>query len=92
MSVALPLIVVLPSYFGKVILLGGLMQSLRAFTGLQDALSFFVNSYPQIAVWKATGQRLTSFINHMEDIEHKVEKKSKLVMHDDTKSTIQPKN
>lgn len=76
LSVALPLIVVLPNYFGKVILLGGLMQSLRAFSGLQDALSFFVNSYPQIAVWRATGQRLTTFFNHLDEIETKVEKQS----------------
>ncbi len=78
LSVALPLIVVLPNYFGKVILLGGLMQSLRAFSGLQDALSFFVDSYPQIAVWRATGRRLTTFLNHIEEVETKVEKKSHL--------------
>lgn len=78
LSVALPLIVVLPNYFNKVILLGGLMQSLRAFTGLQDALSFFVNSFPQIAVWRATGQRLTTFLNHLDEVEERTDKESHL--------------
>lgn len=71
LSVALPLIVVLPIYFKKVILLGGLMQSLRAFSSLQEALSFIVNSYPQIAQWRATGQRLTTFLNHLNEVEEK---------------------
>lgn len=80
LSVALPLIVVLPNYFGKVIMLGGLMQSLRAFSGLQDSLSFFVNSFPQIAVWRATGQRLTTFLNQLTDVENRIEKQSHLTV------------
>jgi putative ATP-binding cassette transporter len=78
LSVALPLIVVVPIYFKKIILLGGLMQSLRAFGSLQDALSFIVNSYPQIAQWRATGQRLTTFLNHLTEVEEKAEQESHL--------------
>ncbi len=78
LSVALPLVVIMPLYFHKVILLGGFMQSLRAFGSLQDSLSFIVNVYPQIADWHATGKRLTTFADHLDDIENKVKKESKL--------------
>lgn len=69
MSVFLPLLVVLPNYFNKVFLLGGLMQSLRAFSSIQEALSFLVNSYTSIAQWRAVLKRLLTFLNHMADVE-----------------------
>ena len=79
LSVALPLLVIMPMYFHKVILLGGLMQSLRAFGSLQDALSFIVNAYPQIAQWHATGRRLTTFVDHLNEIEHQADKANHLI-------------
>jgi vitamin B12/bleomycin/antimicrobial peptide transport system ATP-binding/permease protein len=78
-SVILPLVVVLPNYFGKVFKLGGLMQALRAFTQIQDALSFFVNSYPQIAQWRAVVRRLISFLDHMYEVETKAQLENKVV-------------
>ncbi|MDR3478078.1 MAG: ABC transporter ATP-binding protein/permease [Gammaproteobacteria bacterium] len=68
-SVILPLVVVLPNYFSKVFKLGGLMQALRAFGQIQDALSFLINSYSQIAQWRAVVQRLLTFLNHMTEAE-----------------------
>lgn len=68
-SVILPLAVALPNYFNKVFELGGLMQALRAFSTVQDSLSFFVNAYPQIAEWRAVNKRLITFLNHMYEIE-----------------------
>lgn len=64
-SVLLPLAAALPNYFNKVFQLGGLMQSIKAFGDVQDALSFIVNSYPQIAEWQAVNRRLTNFVNHI---------------------------
>jgi putative ATP-binding cassette transporter len=78
-SVILPLVVVLPNYFGKVFKLGGLMQALRAFTQIQDALSFFVNSYTQIALWRAVVRRLISFLDHMYEVESKAKLENKVV-------------
>jgi putative ATP-binding cassette transporter len=68
-SVLLPLLVVLPNYFNKVFKLGGLMQALRAFTQIQDALSFFVSSYSTIAQYRAVVRRLLTFINHVSEVE-----------------------
>jgi putative ATP-binding cassette transporter len=80
----LPLVVVLPNYFGKVFKLGGLMQALRAFTQIQDALSFFVNSYSSIAQWRAVVRRLITFLDHMYEVENKalVENKVHYTMQD----------
>lgn len=68
-SVMLPLVVALPNYFGKVFKLGGLMQTLKAFGQIQEALSFIVNSYTRIAEWQAVVRRLLTFINHMHSVE-----------------------
>ena len=68
-SVMLPLVVALPSYFSKVFKLGGLIQTLQAFNKIQDALSFIVNSYTRIAEWQAVVRRLLTFVNHMYTVE-----------------------
>src|SRR5262245_5589508 len=41
--------------------LGGLMQTASAFGRVQDALSWFIGAYAQLAEWKATVDRLTGF-------------------------------
>jgi putative ATP-binding cassette transporter len=41
------------------------MQTASAFGQVQDALSWFVNAYTQLADWKATVDRLTTFRNAM---------------------------
>lgn len=69
-SVLVPLIAVLPNYFSKVFKLGGFMQAIRAFGQIQDALSFLINSYTQIAQWRAVVRRLLTFINHIYEVEH----------------------
>ena len=73
------MLVALPNYFGKVFLLGGLMQSLRAFAQIQDALSFFVTSYTSIAEWRAITRRLTTFLNHLQGIDDKASAYNHLV-------------
>jgi putative ATP-binding cassette transporter len=60
-AVIFPVIVVSPRYFARQILLGGLMQAVNAFSYVQNALSFIVNSYNDIATWEAVTQRLGDF-------------------------------
>src|SRR6185436_5198585 len=56
-----PSIVAAPRYFAGELGLGGLMQTVGAFQQVQDALSFFVQSYKEIAAWCAVVERLAGF-------------------------------
>jgi vitamin B12/bleomycin/antimicrobial peptide transport system ATP-binding/permease protein len=87
-SVLLPLLVALPNYFNKVFKLGGLMQALRAFGQIQEALSFLVNSYSQIAVWRAVIRRLLTFLNHITDVENYAGMQNKFIYKEDGKNNI----
>jgi putative ATP-binding cassette transporter len=60
-AVVFPLIVAAPRYFKGAIELGTLFQISGAFGEVQGALSWFVESYRGLAVWRATTDRLTSF-------------------------------
>jgi putative ATP-binding cassette transporter len=58
-----PYVLVAPAYFAKRTELGGMMQAASAFLSVQNALSFIVNSYRQIAAWQAVITRLDGFEN-----------------------------
>ncbi|HEY1226312.1 MAG TPA: ABC transporter ATP-binding protein/permease, partial [Ramlibacter sp.] len=60
-SVIFAFIVQAPRFFAGAIQLGQLMQVNSAFGRVQDALSWFVDNYDRVAVWRATADRLTSF-------------------------------
>ncbi len=91
-SVILPLVVALPNYFNKVFKLGGLMQALSAFSRIQDAFSFIVNSYAGIAEWQAVMRRLLSFLNHMDEIEKNRVQHNQFVFSKNTENKIIAKN
>jgi putative ATP-binding cassette transporter len=63
-----PSIVAAPRYFRGELGLGGLMQTSQAFQQVQDALSFFVQSYKEIAAWGAVVERLAGFERALEDV------------------------
>ena len=56
-----PLIVAAPRFFAGQITLGALTQTGDAFGQIQGALSWFVDNYSGLAVWRATVDRLTLF-------------------------------
>jgi putative ATP-binding cassette transporter len=56
-----PYIVAAPQYFAGQIGLGTLTQTADAFGQVQGALSWFVETYTQLAAWQATVNRLTTF-------------------------------
>ena len=56
-----PSVVAAPRYFRGELGLGGLMQTVGAFNQVQDALSFFVVSYKEVAAWCAVVERLAGF-------------------------------
>ena len=60
-----PILVAAPRYFSGAIQLGTLMQIASAFGRVQDALSWFVDSYASLADWKASMERVRVFANDM---------------------------
>jgi putative ATP-binding cassette transporter len=56
-----PSVVAAPRYFRGELPLGGLMQTIGAFNQVQDSLSFFVQSYKEIASWCSVVERLAGF-------------------------------
>jgi vitamin B12/bleomycin/antimicrobial peptide transport system ATP-binding/permease protein len=60
-EVVFPYLMVSPAYFSGVMQLGGLMQTGSAFNSVQDALSYFVSAYREIAEFQAIVTRLAGF-------------------------------
>lgn len=69
-AVVFPFVVAAPRFFSGAIQLGELMQIASAFGRVQDALSWFVESYDRLASWRATTERLTSFERTLHGLEH----------------------
>ncbi|POY44685.1 ABC transporter ATP-binding protein [Avibacterium gallinarum] len=60
-SVIFPFLIQAGRYFSEQIKLGDLMQTAQAFGKVQDALSFYRNSYDDFAAYRAVLDRLTGF-------------------------------
>lgn len=60
-----PIVVQAPRYFAGEIQLGVLTQTAGAFGQVQGSLSWFVDSFSQLADWKAVVDRLTTFAEAM---------------------------
>jgi len=69
LAVIVPLILAAPKYFRNEMQLGGLMQTMSAFGRVQDALSYFVDSYATIAGLAAVINRLAGFTEHVEEVQ-----------------------
>lgn len=66
-AIIFPYLVTAPRYFAGKLELGDLTQTAQAFGYVQNALSWFINVYPEFAAWKATVDRLTGFHNAIQD-------------------------
>ncbi|OZI70715.1 ABC transporter ATP-binding protein/permease [Bordetella genomosp. 12] len=62
-AVVFPFIVQAPRFFSGAIKLGDVMQTAQAFGQVQDALSFFRNSYDSFAQYRAVLERLNGFLD-----------------------------
>lgn len=65
-----PFLVAAPRFFSGAIQLGDLMQISSSFGQVQSAMSWFVDSYNSLAVWRATTDRLTSFEQTFQQLTH----------------------
>jgi putative ATP-binding cassette transporter len=68
LNLAAPILAAAPQYIAGKLTLGGLMQSATAFSQMVGALSFPVNAAPGIAVWRASVERVLSFIDEIDRI------------------------
>lgn len=66
LALIFPFVVGAPRYFSGAIQLGGLMQIVSAFGQVQEALSYIINAYTDIAEWRAVIDRLTTFRNGLD--------------------------
>src|SRR6185295_13696680 len=64
----IPSVVAAPRYCRGELGLGGLMQTTSAFQQVQDALSFFVQSYKEVAAWRSVVERLAGFERALERV------------------------
>ncbi len=69
-AIIFPFLVAAPRFFSGAIQLGELIQISSAFGRVQDALSWFVDNYPNLAAWRATTDRLTSFEDNLVATSH----------------------
>ena len=75
-----PLIVASPRYFAGAFSIGVLFQISSAFGNVSDSLSWFISSYPTLAGWRATVNRLREFQRVMRT-QHWAESASPATLH-----------
>src|SRR5260221_4326733 len=66
LAIIFPYLVAAPRSFCGGVCLGFIFQTASAFREVQGSLSWFIDAYPQVATWKATVDRLTSFSASLE--------------------------
>ncbi|MEW6561447.1 MAG: ABC transporter ATP-binding protein/permease [Pseudomonadota bacterium] len=70
LAIIFPILVAAPRYFAGQIQLGGLTQTAQAFGQVQGALSWFIGAYTSIADWRATVERLQTFVDAMQQAQN----------------------
>ncbi|MFN3827696.1 MAG: ABC transporter ATP-binding protein/permease [Micavibrio sp.] len=72
-AIVAPYIIMLPQFFGRKLDLGDFFQGAGAFRQVQSDLSWFFDSYTELADWKSVANRLTSFTVGMNNHAVKIE-------------------
>ena len=92
LAVIVPILLAAPKYFSNEIALGGLMQTISAFGRVQDALSYFVESYDSIAQLIAVTRRLSTFTDHVHDVNEQLTSEVKISTSDQEKFSVEDLN
>ncbi len=74
----LPILLLAPDYFAKVITLGVMMQAAQSFGSIQNSLSWIINSYTEISRLKAVVERLHSFTESLQECQQAVNQDFKI--------------
>jgi vitamin B12/bleomycin/antimicrobial peptide transport system ATP-binding/permease protein len=69
-SVPFPYLVAAPRYFSGAVGMGYIFQVGNSFTNVRGALMWFIDAYTQLAAWKATIDRLTTFNESLERVKN----------------------
>jgi putative ATP-binding cassette transporter len=69
-SVVFPILVASPAYFSGAISLGVLIQASLAFQKVETSFAFFLHSYPRIAEWKASMDRIAQLEAALHAVDH----------------------
>jgi len=69
LAVIFPFVLAAPRYFSGAIDLGTMFQIVSAFRQVKEALSWFIDAYQSLASWKATTNRLVTFVDALEKAE-----------------------
>ncbi|HET6160958.1 MAG TPA: ABC transporter ATP-binding protein/permease [Dongiaceae bacterium] len=64
-----PYLVTAPRYFSGAIDFGTVFQVANAFNAVQNSLSWFITFFQNLAIWKATTNRLVTFVDALERAE-----------------------
>jgi putative ATP-binding cassette transporter len=67
-SVPFPYLVAAPRYFAGAVGMGYIFQVGNSFTNVRSSLWWFIDAYTQLAAWKATIDRLTTFNESLERV------------------------
>ena len=69
LALIVPILVAAPGYFQGTLSFGGLMMVVGAFNHVQNALRWFVDSFPRIADWRATLLRVTAYRDSLQQLD-----------------------
>ena len=67
-----PLLVAAPAFFAGRMTLGGVTETGIAYGQVSGALSWFVDAYQEIAAWRASIERLSTFREKLDETKHDV--------------------
>lgn len=72
-AVVIPILAAMPKYFAKEIQFGGFNQIINVFQQVQGSLSILVDSYTNIAAWRAITDRLITFLDAIDVVRERAD-------------------
>jgi putative ATP-binding cassette transporter len=69
LSIVAPIVIAAPAYFSGGLTFGGMMVAVGAFNQVQSSLRWFIDNFSNIADWRATLLRVSSFLRAVEEVD-----------------------
>jgi putative ATP-binding cassette transporter len=84
-----PILIGAPAYFARHLTLGSLAQTRIAYGQLSGALAWFVTAYQEIAQWRASIERLSAFLDTLDETREQLAAAPGVLVHTGTDETLQ---